>query len=189
VHDRDREKTKTANESDEGRLCRSSASEYLRNSSTHLRLIVENSPDLIATLDPDATIRFMNHTLPQFTVEEVLGTSAFDYVHAADRERYKKTFQEVLATGEPREMELVSEGPACWLSRFVPVCGDDGAVSVLVIATDITERKQAEEERRRLRRRCSSAKAREPQGARRRDRARFQQPAHGNPGSAQHSRR
>jgi PAS domain S-box-containing protein len=151
VHDRDRQKNKAANVSDEGRLRRSFASEYLRNSSTHLRLIVENSPDLIATLDPDATIRFMNHTLPQFTVEEVLGTSAFDYIHSADRERYKKTFHEVLKTGEPREMELVSEGPACWLSRFVPVCADDGTVeSILVIATDITERKRAEEERRRL---------------------------------------
>ena len=151
MHDRDREKNKAANVSDEGRLRRSSASEYLRNSSTHLRLIVENSPDLIAILDPDATIRFMNHTLPQFTVEDVLGTSAFDYIHSADRERYKKTFHEVLKTGEPREMELVSEGPACWLSRFVPVRADDGTVeSILVIATDITERKRAEEERRRL---------------------------------------
>ena len=151
MHDRDREKNKAANVSDEGRLRRSFASEYLRNSSTHLRLIVENSPDLIAILDPDATIRFMNHTLPRFTVEEVLGTSAFDYIHSADRERYKKTFHEVLKTGEPREMELVSEGPACWLSRFVPVCANDGTVeSILVIATDITERKRAEEERRRL---------------------------------------
>jgi len=146
VHDRDRDDNQAANESDEGRLRRSFAREYLRNSSTHLRLIVENSPDLIATLDPDATIRFMNHTLPQFTVEEVLGTSAFDYIHSADRERYKKTFHEVLATGEPREMELVSEGPACWLSRFVPVCAEDGTVeSILVIATDITERKKAEQ--------------------------------------------
>jgi PAS domain S-box-containing protein len=151
VHDRDREKSKAENESDEGRLRRSFASEYRRNSSTHLRLIVENSPDLIATLDPDATIRFMNHTLPQFTVEKVLGTSAFDYIHSGDRERYKKTFHEVVKTGEPQEMELVSEGPACWLSRFFPVRADDGTVeSILVIATDITERKKAEEERRRL---------------------------------------
>jgi len=124
---------------------------YLQNSSTYLRLIVENSPDLIAIFDPDATIRFMNHTLPQFTVEEVLGTSAFDYIHRADRERYEKMFREVLAAGKPREMELVFEGPACWLSRFVPVCADDGTVeSILVIATDITDRKRAEEERRRL---------------------------------------
>jgi PAS domain S-box-containing protein len=43
-------------------------------------------------------------------------------------------------------MELVSEGPACWLSRFVPVCADDGTVeSILVIATDITGRKKAEQ--------------------------------------------
>ncbi len=147
--DRDREKTRAADESDEGRLRRCSMPESLRNSSTHLRLIVENSPDTIATLDPDGTIRFMNHTLPQFTVEAVLGTSVFDYIHSADRERYKKTFRDVLETGKPQEMELVSEGPACWLSRFVPVFADDGTVEgILTIATDITERKKAEEERR-----------------------------------------
>lgn len=152
MHDHNREKIQAAEESTKGRPRRgSSAPEHLRNSETHLRLIVENSPDLIATLDPDATIRFMNHTLPQFTVEEVLGTCAFDYVQSADQERYKKTFREVLATGQPREMELVSEGPACWLSRFVPVRTEDGTVeSILVIATDITERKKVEEERRRL---------------------------------------
>jgi len=151
VHDHDREKIQTAEESTKERRGTSSAPEHLRNSDTHLRLIIENSPDLIITLDPDATIRFMNRTLPQFTVEQVLGTCAFDYVQATDLERYKKTFREVLATGEPREMELLSEGPACWLSRFVPVCAEDGAVeSILVIATDITERKKVEEERRRL---------------------------------------
>ncbi len=146
MHDRNQEANDSTNGSDERRHRAALAPAHLGNSSTHLRLIVENSPDLIATLGRDATIRFMNHTLPQFTVEEVLGTSAFDYVQQADRERYKKIFHEVLATGEPREMELLSEGPACWLSRFVPVCADDGSVeSILVIATDITQRKKAEQ--------------------------------------------
>jgi PAS domain S-box-containing protein len=84
--------------------------------------------------------------LPQFTVEDVLGTSAFDYIDGADLERYRRTFHEVVAMGEPREMELVSEGPASWLARFVPVRAEDGAVeSILVIATDITGMKQAEQ--------------------------------------------
>jgi PAS domain S-box-containing protein len=43
-------------------------------------------------------------------------------------------------------MELVSDGPASWLARFVPVRAHDGTVeSVLVIATDITERKKSEQ--------------------------------------------
>jgi PAS domain S-box-containing protein len=145
LHDRKRQRAKGANEPEEGRLHRSAAPDYLLNSTTHLRLIVENSPDLIATLAPDATIQFMNHTLPQFKVEEVVGTSAFDYIHRDDLERYKEVFRQVVETGEPREMELLSDGPAWWLSRFVPIRADDGKVSsVLVIATDVTERKRAE---------------------------------------------
>jgi PAS domain S-box-containing protein len=113
---------------------------------THLRLIVDHSPDLILTLDRDAKIQFINHTLPQFTVEQVLGTSAFDYVQDADRARYRQAFFDVLVTGETRELEILSEGPACWLARFVPVSTRKGRVEgVLVIATDITERKKSEQ--------------------------------------------
>jgi PAS domain S-box-containing protein len=119
-------------------------SEWVGNADT-LRLIVDHSPDLILTLDRDANIQFINYTLPQFTIEEVLGTSAFDYVEGADRERYREAFEDVLATAEPRELEIVSAGPACWLARFIPVSSaDDVVASVLVIATDITERKKAE---------------------------------------------
>jgi PAS domain S-box-containing protein len=97
------------------------------------------------TVDRDTNIQFINYTLPQFTVEEVLGTSALDYIHSDDRDRWRKMFDEVFATGEPREMEVVTEGPACWLSRFVPVRAGDGTVeSILLISTDITERKKAE---------------------------------------------
>jgi PAS domain S-box-containing protein len=123
----------------------------VRNVDEHLRLIIGHSPDLIVILDRDAKIRFINRTLPQFTVEGVLGTCGFEYCHGADRERYQQAFREVLLTGEPREVELVSDGPACWLARFVPVKTEGGEIDeVLVIATDVTERKRAEEERRRF---------------------------------------
>ncbi len=116
------------------------------NADERLRLIIDHSPDLILTLDRDAKIRFINRTLPQFTVEGVLGTSAFDYIREEDRERYRKAFHDVLATGEPREVEIVSDGPACWLARFVPVRRDGGGIDeVLVIATDVTERNKSEQ--------------------------------------------
>jgi len=141
VHDR--EQTRTENGSHAGRNRRSAAGGCFENADT-LRLIVDHSPDLLVTLDREANIQFINYTLPQFTAEQVLGTKAFDYVHTADRERWQKTFREVLATGEPREMEVVTDGPACWLSRFVPVRAGDGTVeSVLVISTDVTERMKA----------------------------------------------
>ncbi len=117
-----------------------------RNADAHLRLVVEHSPDLILTLDREGKIRFINRPPPPFTVEGVLGTSAFDYIRREDRARYQKAFGDVLLTGEPREVEIVSDDSVCWLARFVPVSADGGTIDgVLVIATDITERKKAEQ--------------------------------------------
>ncbi len=63
-----------------------------RNADAHLRLVVEHSPDLILTLDREGKIRFINRPPPPFTVEGVLGTSAFDYIRREDRARYQKAF-------------------------------------------------------------------------------------------------
>ncbi len=145
MHGHDETRAEVESYKREGRR-RFSALGSFENADTHLRLIVEYSPDLILTLDRDAKIRFINYTLPRFTHEEVLGTRAFDYVQVRDRERCEQVFRDVLATGEPREVEISSEGPVWWLARFVPVSVEDGTVaSVLVIATEITERRKAEQ--------------------------------------------
>jgi PAS domain S-box-containing protein len=149
VHDR--EKTEAESGADAGRRRGAPAAGGFPNVDTHLRLIVSHSPDLILILDPDATVRFINHPLPPLTVEDMLGTSVFDHVQGAERERCRQAFRDVLATRKPRDVEIVSEGPTFWQARIVSVSAHEGKVeTVLVIATDITERKNAEEKLRRL---------------------------------------
>ena len=118
----------------------------LRDSEARFRVLVENSPDVITTLDRDATIQFINYTLPHLSVEQVVGTSVLQYVQEADRPRYERAFAEVLQSGSSRSLELPAEGATWWLTRLIPIKTDgDEVEAVLVIATDITERKRSEE--------------------------------------------
>ncbi|MFQ5586651.1 MAG: PAS domain S-box protein, partial [Thermodesulfobacteriota bacterium] len=121
------------------------AEEALSRSERTFRTLVEHSPDVIMLIDRGATISFINHTLPEYAVEEVIGTRATDYLHDEDGSRYLEALNEVFAAGEQRSLELSAAGPTQWLTRFIPLKEDGAVQSAMVIATDITERKQAEE--------------------------------------------
>ncbi len=106
--------------------------------------LVRNSPDVIMRVDRAGTILFINYTLPQYTVEEVLGTNISNYLSADDSARYLRLLDEMFDTGEPRSLEVSAAGPTYWLTRLVPL-GHDGRVeAAMVIATNITERKRAQ---------------------------------------------
>ena len=130
----------------EREVSRPRPADALGDSEARFRVLVENSPDMIMTLDRDATILFINYTLPHLSVEQVVGTSVLQYVEAADQPRYQRALAEVLQRGSSRSLELAAEGPTWWLTRLIPIKTDgDDVEAVLVIATDITERKRSEE--------------------------------------------
>jgi two-component system cell cycle sensor histidine kinase/response regulator CckA len=109
-----------------------------------LRVLVENVPDVIMTLDSDGTIRFINHTLPEYTVDQVLGTKAMEYLEQPDSDLYAEALDEVVRTERPRSLELEAAGPSWWHTRLIPLPREVSSGSVLVIASEITERKRAE---------------------------------------------
>ena len=117
----------------------------LGDSEARFRVLVENSPDVIMTLDPEGTVLFTNYALPLLSVEQVIGTCVLDYVDEADREKYKDVFTEVLKTGEARSLELAPAGAKWWLTRLIPIKHESEVITVLVIATDISEQKRVEE--------------------------------------------
>ncbi|MFQ5950103.1 MAG: PAS domain S-box protein, partial [Nitrospiria bacterium] len=124
---------------------RQEAQKALHDSEQKFRLLVEHSPDVIMRLDREGTILFINYTLPEYTVEGVLGTRVFNYLSAKDGLRYKHLLNQVVSSGEPGSLELAAAGPTYWLTRLVPIKQEKQVESVLVIATNITERKLAEE--------------------------------------------
>ena len=129
---------------------RKQVEEALQQAEEKLRSVVGNIPDNIMTLDRDGTLLYINHTVPGLRVEEVIGTSVYDYVPAENRETLKTAFENVLRTGESTSYETQGIGPngqiSWYESRVGPIYQEEEVVALTLIARDITERKRTEEE-------------------------------------------
>ncbi len=119
------------------------------------RTMVEHSPDYIARYDHDLRRIYINPALDElFTTQksEIIGKLPEDSSPLIEPELYMSYIRQAIESASEYSTELSYQQPdGCirWSnSRFIPEFGPDGEVAtVMVISTDITERKQAEEER------------------------------------------
>jgi PAS domain S-box-containing protein len=109
-----------------------------------LQLVLDTSPSMISVVDRDGRLRFANRAAASFhgaTVEELLGRPPTPAGGDAD---------EVLRTGHKVEREEARAAPGGephWFHTIqVPLVRPHGEVQVLGIATDVTDRRRAEEE-------------------------------------------
>ncbi len=116
----------------------------------HWRALVTHAPDIIMTVNGRGTILFINRVITGFRVEQVVGTSAFDYVAPAYHEAFRRALERVFERGEAASLDLEGIGPegrpAWYATRIGPVERDGQVVAVTVITTDITHRKRLERE-------------------------------------------
>jgi PAS domain S-box-containing protein len=130
----------------------------LRESEERYRSLVQITSDIITILDADGTVIYISPAVERVTgykPEERVGTNAFDSVHPDDRERAAGIFAEILKTPglhPPLEFRVPhKDGSWRYLEHVVTNLLDDPAVGAVVInSRDITERKRAEAEIRRL---------------------------------------
>ncbi len=124
--------------------------EQIQESEARYRHLVENVHDLIYQVDATGVITYCSPSiefLGSYTVAEVLGRSFFEFVHPDDLpaviEHVRRRLSGIL---EPAEFRLRDRhGRYHWarsLSR--PVLRDGQVVGLTGVATDITERKEAE---------------------------------------------
>jgi diguanylate cyclase (GGDEF)-like protein/PAS domain S-box-containing protein len=109
------------------------------------RAITETSPDHIMLLNRQGIIRFINHTLNEYAVDEVVGKSVYDFLEASQAAVMKKHVDAVLAGGEPDlfETEYRREGHTTFYESHIgPVYQDQQVVGVTISSRDISERKQ-----------------------------------------------
>jgi len=128
---------------------RKRAEEALRESDDEWRSLVENIPDIVMTLDRDGTILFINRTVPGLTNDEVIETSGYDYLPPEHHDTVRRALERVFDTGDGHRYETAGTGPfgrtSWYLSSIGPIVRDGRVVAAALIATDITERKRAEE--------------------------------------------
>jgi len=143
------------------------AEEALQESEAHYRLLAENVTDVICTLDMNLQLTYISPSITHqtgYTVEELTARSLGEVFLPPDSvELIRKTLTEETAAenmgqkdpGRSRtiEMELnCKDGSTIWTEAEATFLRDpDGqAIGILAVLRDISERKQAEEDRKRL---------------------------------------
>ncbi len=123
--------------------------EALRDSKEKIHSFLELSPDFIIIVDTDHTIQFINRTASGQEVEKVIGKSAYEFIESRYHEDVRKALSQTFATGQ--SCSLVTRGidtndKKRWFeNRLAPIKHNVSVVAVMIVSTDITKRRKAEE--------------------------------------------
>ena len=129
------------------------AEEKIREQEIELRQILDLTPQHVMVYGPDGIPLYANQVALEYCgvgLEQLLGESRINFVHPDDRERYLADREKGLSEGTPHEYEtrlLRHDGKFRWfLVRRNPLKDEQGHITRwFVTATDIEDRKQAEE--------------------------------------------
>ena len=113
-----------------------------------LRFINEHSPDLLVTTDLDLHITYVNHSRSGFQHEISVGTALMQYIAPDFRERFLNYLAQAIA-GTPQEFEMpgyANDFHLVWYSVRIALIGKyDKLDSLLIVSSNITDNKLAEE--------------------------------------------
>ncbi|MFB6101535.1 MAG: PAS domain S-box protein [Haloplanus sp.] len=115
---------------------------------------LEHSASIVAALDETGTIEYQSPATERvlgYDSDELVGETAFDYVHPDDRERVLRTFENGIANPDPERVVEYrfrnADGEWRWLRSIGTNCLDDSSLGCIIVnSTDITERKEREQE-------------------------------------------
>jgi len=130
------------------------AEEKFQLAEMELRLVNDTIPALVWTAQPDGSVDFINQRYRDFTglpLDEVRNWRWISVIHPDDQRKVNGKWRTALATGEPLETEARvrrGNGDYHWFLIYsVPLHNESGKiVKWFGSTTDITERKQSEEE-------------------------------------------
>ncbi|MHA2008967.1 MAG: PAS domain S-box protein [Promethearchaeota archaeon] len=121
----------------------------LNKSEEKFRILVDEAPDIIFTVDRKGNILYINKVPEGMEKEESIGKKALDYVTPEYRQTVENSIVKVFLTGESDSYETAARGPdnnVSWYStRLAAIKQDKEVVSVMLITRDITERKKMEQ--------------------------------------------
>jgi PAS domain S-box-containing protein len=128
---------------------RKNTEEALREGEEKWTSLTRNTNDIIMMVDSKGIIQYINKTLPPYTPKETIGKTLYNYVPKDHHYIMSNSLTKVFKTGEPDNYEVSSNIPeigTMWFStKVVPIKHDGEVTDVILISTDITERKRVEE--------------------------------------------
>ena len=101
------------------RLTRADEVSISESREPRLRILLENSPDVIAVMDLDAHLLYLNRTVPPYRRDEMLGLSTLHFMPEDHRDKFMFAFNAVIATGEPQQLEVETHHGYAWRARLV----------------------------------------------------------------------
>ncbi len=125
----------------------------LRKSEKELRDVIDTIPATVWSTPPDGSNPYVNRHFVEYSglsAEQTAGSGWQAAIHPDDLQRHAGKWMDAVATGKPHENEVRfrrSDGQYRWhLDRGVPLRNEDGnIVKWYGVATDIEDRKRAEE--------------------------------------------
>ncbi|MFX1353236.1 MAG: PAS domain S-box protein [Promethearchaeota archaeon] len=129
----------------------------LKQSEEKYRLISENAYDLISIINQDLKFEYANEqpifNILGYTIEEVIGSSVLSIVHPENKKLAYNALLEGFKTGEGAVELRIQQKGGNWI--WLEVKGKtfidfDGEIKGIIIGRDITEKKKAEEDLKRL---------------------------------------
>jgi len=107
-----------------------------------LSLVLENSPDLIVTIDKDNTIQFINHMPPNIDKNEIIGKNAFEFLMFDDENLYQTAFNKVFNTGAPETIDVPGFTGLWYRARFIPITQNAVISTIMLIISNIPAKDQ-----------------------------------------------
>jgi PAS domain S-box-containing protein len=123
------------------------AEQALKESEQKWRLLAENMPDLLLTVDRDGRIQFLNHTRDGSEPDGQIGTCIYDYIKVDQQPNVRTAIELAFQTGTLQQYEIQKpeeHGSQWWETRVVPVIKNDQVVAVNLICTDITLHRESQ---------------------------------------------
>ena len=124
--------------------------EAVRASEERWRSLVQVTPDYIALHDRDGKYLFLNHYAEGFSEKDVIGRSLFEFIAPESALSYKTAMEKCLSSGKIQKFELIGYGDLgayrTYEEYLIPINNEEDGTNIMVVARDITERKEAEKE-------------------------------------------
>jgi PAS domain S-box-containing protein len=115
-----------------------------------LSSINKNSPDLIITIDKGFDVIYSNRAIDGVEVEDIIGKNILEFVPEIIQNEYFENLEKCF-NGEKANLEIQEirdNGVLYWSAiRMAPVIENKKVLSLLIVSTDITERKKVEKEK------------------------------------------
>jgi PAS domain S-box-containing protein len=129
------------------------------------RAMVENAWEVMACLEVDCTIRYITRSVArvlEYLPEELIGRNGFDFVVREDLPPIKELFEKIVKNVQPiaiaRFRLIAKSGKEKWVQcTGINLLANPAVTGVVIYYDDITERKLAEDEGRKVRERLTLA--------------------------------